>query len=896
MGNKFTVESLEMIISGINAGIWDWDFSTGRQTWSNHFFELLGYKTNELSASFQTLTDDLVHPDDRVTIMAAMEDLIKNKVPYNIQIRLKTKSSGYRYFECSGNMKFHGDEPVRMVGSIHDIHEKMLVKIELIKNENLLKEAGRMARIGVWEIDLMTNQIKWSPEIFQIHEQDENSSPNFKAAIGAYSSWARPMITDALEKARLYGTAFDLTLSITSAKGNDRWVRSIGKTVIEDGKPVKIYGAFQDLTDSKLVEEKLSVMFQYSTDAHMLIDETGIIDCNLAALTMLKCKDKSDLISKHPIVFSPEFQPDGRLSIEKGPEMDRLAYETGYQQFEWIHRKLDGEDFPVEVTLNPVQLNNRNVILAVWHDITNRKRAEEEMRRNESMLSESQQLTHSGSWEADLLTGQNYWSVETFRIFGLEPDARGPATETFSKMIHPEDQETYRYYIRRAIRHLKPADIDLRIVLPDGNVKFIKAIGRPVTDNTGRVVKLFGAIMDIDERKRAEQELIKAKEQAEMAAVAKSQFLSTMSHEIRTPMNAVIGFTNLLLQQDPKPEQVEYLNMLKYSAENLLVLINDILDFSKIEAGKVEFEQVDFNILTLMENIRSGMLQTADEKGIQLKLMVDSDLNMAVVGDPVRLGQILTNLISNAVKFTKEGKVVVSAVVSKKEKDSVTIDFKIKDTGIGIAPEKLENIFESFTQASSDTTRKYGGSGLGLTITKRLLELQNSTIQVRSKLGKGSTFYFTMAFTVSQVDLTHQKVPVVSHRFEPLHGIKILIAEDNAMNVVLMRNFMKQWGIDFDIADNGLIAYELVQKGDYDMILMDLQMPEMDGYQATKEIRKLSGKKYADLPIIALTASAMLDIKDMAFAVGMNDYISKPFNPRDLYSKIASYHKKSATA
>jgi PAS domain S-box-containing protein len=896
MRNRFTVESLEMIISGINAGIWDWDFSSGQQIWSDHFFQLLGYNINEIPASFQTLTDQLVHPDDRATVIAAMEDLLKNKVPYRVQTRLKTKSSGYRYFECFGNVKFQDDEPIRMGGSIHDIHDKMMVKLELIKNENLLKEAGRMARIGVWEIDLITNDVKWSPEIYQIHELDESSPPNVKGALGAYSSWARPMMVDALENARLHGTPFDLTLSITSAKGNDRWVRSIGKTVIEDGKPVKIYGAFQDLTDSKLVEEKLSVMFQYSTDAHLIIDKTGIIDCNLAALTMLRCEDKNDLLSLHPSVFSPEFQPDGRPSLEKAMEMDRLAHETGYHQFEWVHRKLDGEEFPVEVTLNPVLLNNREVLLAVWHDITNRKRAEEVIRRNESMLSESQQLTHSGSWEADLLTGQNHWSVETFRIFGLEPESGGPATEIFSKMIHPEDQEAYHYHIRRAIRHLKPADIDLRIVLPDGNVKFIKAIGRPVTDKTGRVVKLFGAIMDIDERKRAEQELIKAKEQAEMAAVAKSQFLSTMSHEIRTPMNAVIGFTNLLLQQDPRPEQMEYLNILKYSAENLLVLINDILDFSKIEVGKVEFEQVDFNILTLLENIRSGLLQTADEKGIQLKLMVDSDLNMTVIGDPVRLGQILTNLISNAVKFTKVGKVVVSAMLAKKEKNSVTVDFKIKDTGIGIAPEKLENIFESFTQASSDTTRNYGGSGLGLTITKRLLELQNSTIQVRSRLGKGSSFYFTMMFTTSQVDLAHKKAPVANRGFEPLHGMKILIAEDNAMNVVLMRNFMKQWGIDFDIADNGLIAYELVQSTDYDLVLMDLQMPEMDGYQATKEIRTLGGKKFTELPIIALTASAMLDIKDMAFAVGMNDYISKPFNPRDLYSKIASYRKKAAIA
>jgi PAS domain S-box-containing protein len=765
MGYRFTVESLEMVISGINAGIWDWDFATDQQVWSDHFYELLGYESGEIPASYQTFTDYVLHPDDRVSVIYAIENQLHNKVPYKVQVRLKTKSAGYRYFECSGSVKFQGDKPVRMVGSIHDIHEKLMVKHELIKSESLLKEAGRMAKIGIWEVDLITEKVKWSPEIYQIHEIEESATPDLQTSLSVYRPWARPIIEEALENAMVRGIPFDLTLSIISAKGNDRWVRSICKTVVENGKPTKIYGAFQDLTESKLLEEKLSVIFQYSTDAHLLFDNDGIIDCNHAAVSMLRCRNKSELLSLHPAVFSPEFQPDGRPSIEKSVDMDRLAYETGYNQFEWVHRKLDGEEFPVEVTLNPVQLNNKNVLLAVWHDITNRK--------------------------------------------------------------------------------------------------------------------------------RAEQELIKAKEEAEMAAVAKSQFLSTMSHEIRTPMNAVIGFTNLLLQQDPKPEQREYLNILKYSADNLLVLINDILDFSKIEAGKVEFEQVDFNVLTLMENIRSGIIQKAEEKGIQLKLMVDSDLDMAVIGDPVRLGQILTNLISNAVKFTKVGKVVVSAILAKKQKDSVSIDFKIKDTGIGIAPEKLENIFDSFTQASSDTTRNYGGSGLGLTITKRLLELQNSTIHVRSKPGKGSVFFFSLAFKHSQKALINKKVQVASQSFESLRGIKVLIAEDNAMNVVLMKNFMNQWGVDYDIAPNGLIAYELVQTSHYDLVLMDLQMPEMDGYKATQEIRKLEGRKYADLPIIALTASAMIDIKDMAFAVGMNDYISKPFNPRDLYSKIAAYHKNS---
>ncbi|NCD69845.1 response regulator [Mucilaginibacter agri] len=390
--------------------------------------------------------------------------------------------------------------------------------------------------------------------------------------------------------------------------------------------------------------------------------------------------------------------------------------------------------------------------------------------------------------------------------------------------------------------------------------------------------------------KELELELIHAKDVAEKAAMAKSQFLSVMSHEIRTPMNAVIGFTHLLLQQDPKPSQMEFLNLLKFSAENLLVLINDILDFSKIEAGKLEFENVDFNLKDLISNIRLSLLQKANEKNIQLKLMADEDLPDAVIGDPVRLGQILTNLISNAIKFTETGRVTISATLTRADKDNVMIDFEVADTGIGIAKDKQTDIFNSFTQASSDTTRKYGGTGLGLTITRRLLLLLDSDIHLKSEPGKGSVFSFSLSFKNSTLKLKSSLSDNDdNYKAKSLRGTRILIAEDNQINVILAKQFMKQWQVDCDIAENGEIALLLVQTNNYDMVLMDLQMPEMDGYQTTEAIRNLPDAKYQKLPIIALTASAMLDIKDRAFTVGMNDYISKPFNPNELYKKIASY-------
>lgn len=675
--------------------------------------------------------------------------------------------------------------------------------------------------------------------------------------------------------------------------GSTIWTVTSGRILEWDseGNPVQMGGGIIDITRRKQTEEHLEVIFEYSTDAHLLFGKKGIIDCNRAALELLGFESKEALLemNPHPAVFSPKYQPDGRLSMEKAAEMDRLAYEKGLHRFEWLHKRITGEEIMVEVTLNPVFINDERVLLVVWHDITEQKLGENKLRRSEIMLNETQQLTHSGSWEQDLVTGRNYWSIEACNIFGLEPRDEGPQTAEFDSMIHPDDREFYLNAIRDALREGKTSSLDVRIILKDGTIKHIHAIGKPQHNEQGRVVKLHGAIMDITEWKDAKEALIRAKVQAEQAAIAKSQFLSTMSHEIRTPMNAVIGFTHLLMQ-DPREDQKEYLKTLKFSAENLLVLINDILDFSKIEAGKIEFEEVEFSVRDLISNIKQATTQKASEKNIQLKLMIDDDIPEIVTGDPVRLGQILTNLVSNAVKFTTKGKVTICTTLISNNSSKTTINFEVKDTGIGIPKEKQESIFESFTQASSDTTRKYGGTGLGLTITRRLLELQGSEIRLKSVEGEGSVFSFDLSFGSSTRKISKSKT---FHKMfkESLKGTRVLIAEDNQINVVLAKEFFRRWDVDCDVAENGIIALQLVKTNDYDLILMDLQMPEMDGYETTEQIRKLNGTRYKELPIIALTASAMLNIQDKAFIIGMNDYISKPFNPDELYSKIKQYSR-----
>jgi signal transduction histidine kinase/DNA-binding response OmpR family regulator len=417
------------------------------------------------------------------------------------------------------------------------------------------------------------------------------------------------------------------------------------------------------------------------------------------------------------------------------------------------------------------------------------------------------------------------------------------------------------------------------------NEKVIRVVSSHMADNIHQRAYLFE---DITEPQKTEEALIQAKLEAEEAASAKQAFLSAMSHEIRTPMNAVLGMTHLLLQENPRPEQIENLQTLKFSSENLLVLINDILDLSKIEAGKMIFEETDFDLKELVNNLRNSILYKAEEKNVKINVRMDKSLPDLLVGDPVRLAQVLNNLMSNAVKFTEQGSVTIDIMLESDEGQTLKINFAVIDTGIGISQDKLDYIFESFTQETTDITRRFGGTGLGLAITKRLLELQNSHIYVESSYGKGSVFYFTLAFKRSLKEKSASPSQVLDYSDVDLSHVRLLLVEDNEINQLVATKFLKQLHIKPDYAGNGRIALEKVKVTDYDLILMDLQMPEMGGYEATKAIRELGGK-YKQIPIIAVTAAVILDTRDRALAAGITDFTAKPINPNELFQKILKY-------
>jgi len=386
---------------------------------------------------------------------------------------------------------------------------------------------------------------------------------------------------------------------------------------------------------------------------------------------------------------------------------------------------------------------------------------------------------------------------------------------------------------------------------------------------------------------RVSFQLKKAREQAEQGLVAKSEFLSTMSHEIRTPLNSVIGMSHLLLKNNPRKDQIAQLDIMLFSANNLLGIVNDILDYNKIEAGKISLESTELDIVAIIKNIIAGLQNYAQEKGVELKFDVDQKIQHKLLGDPTRIFQVITNLVHNAIKFTNHGIVQVSIQQLKQDEKEITFKIAVTDSGIGISKEKQKIIFDRFTQADSSTSRSFGGTGLGLAISKRILALQGSTLNVISEEGKGATFYFVLTLTKTNQPIGEQNLTnkLKKESEKPFTGLHILLVEDNLLNVMVAKSFLQNWGAIVDVAVNGLEALTQLDPTKHRLILMDLHMPIMDGYEASQSIRA----KGIKIPIIALTANIKNDIEERVNQSGIDDVIVKPFLPDDLHQKVLHY-------
>jgi len=911
---------------------------------------------------------------------------------------------------------------------------------------------------------------------------------------------------------------------------------------------------------------QFKVIFESSTDAIAVIDDNGIIDCNNATLSLFGCNTKQQILSLDFSKFYPEYQPDGSKSSEKLKELKNTSAQTGISKFEWFHNKINTQEiFPTEVSLTPITLENKNATLAIWHDLTTRKEAENKIKENEekirlllnstsegifgtdekgkiifinnaikkilgfskkeligenahtlfhhhkpnkdfyneddcpmnhaftkgktsridnevlwkkdgsfinveysatpikkdnkiigsvvtfsditkrkkaeaeilkiNMLSNNAlTLSKSGFWHIDYSTPEYYFlSEKTAQIFGEQPTEEWKYLnkEWFLRIL--EINKKTALNIKKIYNSTINGEIEkYNIIYPykrpiDGKIIWIKSVGDIIRDDNNNPKFMYGVAQDITETVLTQKELAKAKETAEAATKAKSDFLASMSHEIRTPMNAIIGLSYLALKTNLNPQQFDYIYKIQSSGQSLLGIINDILDFSKIEAGKLEIENSNFNLEKVFFDVATIITYKAHEKNLELIFNLDQNIPLLLIGDPLRLSQILINLGNNAIKFTNTGEILISAKLHKENKDNITILFSVKDTGIGIKDEHINKLFESFSQADSSTTRKFGGTGLGLAISKTLTNLMGGKIWIESEFGKGSTFFFTvnikkqkkqntiklnptidlrnmnilvcddnktslniltqilkyLSFNVTAVNsgkeaieqiknnkknkfkliITDMDMPEINginvieeinkinqipsiimisayekdnitnkieklkisgtltkpisnssvfdtimqvfgkntqirsiknkhnnetiEELENIKGASILLVEDNEINQQVAGELLESYKLSVDIAQNGKEAVEKTQTHNYDLIFMDLQMPIMDGIEASYIIRDNNNKT----PIIAMTADVMGEVKEKCIDAGMNDFIAKPINPKHIIKALIKWIK-----
>ena len=514
-------------------------------------------------------------------------------------------------------------------------------------------------------------------------------------------------------------------------------------------------------------------------------------------------------------------------------------------------------------------------------------------------LEQAHQMAKMGSWDLDLQANELSCSAALNHIFEVDSPHGFRHFGDYLAAVHPEDQEKVARRIKEACHTQSSFHVDHRILLSGGRIKHISLQGQMEETPHHRGSSMVGTIQDITDRVQVE-ELTRQKELADKTAKLRQEFLAKTSHEIRTPLNPILVLTDMLLRTDLNPEQREYLDIIRTAGDTLLALVNDILDLSKIEAGKIEFNYQPFNFNKVFDFIRDMMDINAKEKALELCIDIDPDLPEVVEGDPVRLTQILLNLVGNAIKFTHEGRIEVTVKGTKQTQDALTLSFVVKDTGIGIPKDKLKVIFESFQQVESNATRQYGGTGLGLTIVRQLVLLQQGHIHVESELGRGSTFFFDLPFGLPNREAEPEST---ADRAAPTHsvdsarpldqslvaGLRILLVEDNPLNQMVTKKLLSDWGIETDVANNGREGITLMQEQTFDLVLMDVQMPEMDGYEATRYIREKLPAPKCQVPIVALTANAFTGSDDECLRAGMDDYLSKPIEIGNLFDKIVTH-------
>ena len=923
-------------------GSWFIELLSNTMEWSPETYHIFG-KTPEQAIDLEFFFS-CIHDDDKDRVSLAWQAALKGQ-PYDIEHRIMVNDE-VRWVHGRGKINFTDNGiPLSGTGSIQDITEHKHTEAVITEERNRLQDIIDATHAGTWEWNIITGEAHFNPRWYQLFGYTEEDMHSL-----SIENWQWLIHPDDFEQANdllvkhLTGESeyYECELRMRHKDGHWLWIADHGRIKLSanDGSPMIMNGIHLDISERKTLEldlRKLSLAVEQNPNSIVITNLASEVEYCNASFTSMSGYSKQEMLGK-------------TIHLKQSGLIDSTIYKEIYATLnkgltwegELINKTKTGRLYNEHLLITPIKQANGTIshYLTISNDITEHKKTQLELasyrlqledlvnertlalaQSNQKLIASEQRFTYAaeasseGIWDWAIPENHAHFNLAYFTMLGYEAndfkhallslntdnahnlleyaedEHRYDVVQTWINLLHPDDKESA---INRAYEDLSSQstyESEFRMRAKNGSYHWILSKGKVVNyANDHTPLRAVGTHIDISLRKQTELALLNAKQLAESASEAKSNFLANMSHEIRTPMNAILGLTYLIQRDINDPQQLQRLDKVKESARHLLSIINDILDLSKIEANHLPIEKIEFNIATHVDNVCSLFKERVDTKGLELYQEIDTRLmHQPLIGDPLRIDQILLNFLSNALKFTETGSITLRVKLLNETDSHINLRFETQDTGIGMSEAQQQRIFEAFEQAEASTTRKYGGTGLGLTISRRLVELMAGEIGVLSRPSIGSTFWFTLPLERG-LGINLQQPEHSQAQFKS--NAHILLVEDNLINQIVAQELLESVGMTIDVANNGQEAINKVNTTRYDLILMDMQMPVLDGISATRIIRTLDNGHH--LPIIAMTANVFTDDRLRCLDAGMNAHIAKPVDPSILYSTLAQWIPETA--
>ncbi|WP_339926227.1 PAS domain-containing protein [uncultured Cyclobacterium sp.] len=886
-------------------GMWYWDLDNPEEEWMNaKFWEVLGYNHNEMPHK-TSAWKDIIHPDDLKIATESITRHFENpNYPYDQTLRYTHKNGSTVWIRCRGlAIRDKHGKPVRMLGAHQNITEIKNSELKFQKSTDLLRNTQHVSKLGSWELDLKTNEVVWSEELYEIYGFDPTlPPPPYTEHMKLFSAESWEQLTSSLALTKDQGVPYELELSTIKIDGSQGWMWVRGEAIRSESKEIiGLRGVAQDITERKNIElekEALTKRLNYAMDASGdgIWDWTpmdGVTVFSKAWVEMLgyKVGELASLASE----WSDRLHPDDIEWVFAEINKVTQSSENGDTfSHEYRFRNKEGEYLWI---LNRAKVVERNEsgeatrVVGTHKNITERKKGDVEKAESELRFSVAIDGTEAGIWDWDMINNKVVFSKQWKAMLGYEDSEIENSFEGWQRLWHPDDVASIEKSVSDHLNGITPKyEIIHRCLHKNGSWHWIMTRGKTLRNKEGQPYRWIGTNVDITPQKNAEEEQKIAKEQAEIASKAKSEFLANMSHEIRTPLNGVIGFTDLLTKTPLSPVQQQYVHSANVSGHALLGIINDILDFSKIEAGMLELDEMKTDMIALFENCIDIVKFSAAEKELELLMDIDPSMPRFAHVDPIRTQQILANLLSNAVKFTQKGEVVVKVGFFPLHGHQGTLKIAVKDTGIGINEEQKAKLFKSFSQADSSTTRKFGGTGLGLVISQMIAEKMGSKIHIDSEPDVGTTFYFEVTTLFEEGEKPDNK---------QIAGVnRCLIIDDNANNRVILQQMLNQWQIESDMCENGFQALQVLETASpYDVIICDYNMPYINGLETIRIMKEKLNLSPERQPVILLYSSAQDEaIHQKCVEIGIRFRLTKPVKSHDLFIYLSNLNQDLKTS